>query len=166
MKWRWIVIKWLIISHSSEGATLRLYVYSIEQFTWKFLRTSTVKAAKFIFSEKFICNEKSWRYSVDYLAKSRTKFRSRSSFWRFRMMICIRKRYFDTNRLILLPIGLWPDKQTKFARFRAGVLFSILSSCIVFQVIRVIADSNIIFCVTSLVYNITEGHHLIILYYL
>jgi len=51
-------------------------------------------------------------------------------------MICIRKQYFNLNRLLLLPIGLWPDEQTRFARFRAGVLFSILSSCIVFQVIH------------------------------
>ncbi|KAH0945740.1 hypothetical protein HN011_001500 [Eciton burchellii] len=51
-------------------------------------------------------------------------------------MISIRKRYFNLNRLILLPIGLWPDKQTKFTRFRAGVMFSILSSSIVFQFSR------------------------------
>ncbi|KAH0945754.1 hypothetical protein HN011_002257 [Eciton burchellii] len=52
------------------------------------------------------------------------------------MMFCVRKRYFNLNRLLLLPIGLWPDKQTRFTRFRAGLLFSILSSSIAFQFSR------------------------------
>ncbi|KAH0945751.1 hypothetical protein HN011_002254 [Eciton burchellii] len=51
-------------------------------------------------------------------------------------MFCVRKRYFNLNRLLLLPIGLWPDKQTRFTRFRAGLLFSILSSSIAFQFSR------------------------------
>ncbi|XP_019888309.1 uncharacterized protein LOC105282614 isoform X6 [Ooceraea biroi] len=49
------------------------------------------------------------------------------------MMICIEKRFFNSNRLLLLPFGLWPCKETKFTRFRPTLLCSILISAIAFQ---------------------------------
>ncbi|XP_026824859.1 uncharacterized protein LOC105282623 isoform X3 [Ooceraea biroi] len=52
------------------------------------------------------------------------------------MMVCIRKRFFNLNRLLLHAFGLWPDEQTIFARFRATMLCSLLISSIVFQLSR------------------------------
>ncbi|EZA47948.1 hypothetical protein X777_15044 [Ooceraea biroi] len=51
-------------------------------------------------------------------------------------MVCIKKRYFNWNRLFLLPLGLWPDKETKFTRFQAKLLFSLLMSSAAFQLSR------------------------------
>ncbi|XP_019888698.2 uncharacterized protein LOC105283870 isoform X2 [Ooceraea biroi] len=51
-------------------------------------------------------------------------------------MICIRKRYFNWNRILLLPFGLWPDKETKFTRFQARFFCCLLMSSIAFQFSR------------------------------
>ncbi|XP_026824682.1 uncharacterized protein LOC105286020 isoform X4 [Ooceraea biroi] len=48
-------------------------------------------------------------------------------------MICITKQYFNWNRVLLLPIGLWPDKETKFTRFVAKLFCCLLMSNIAFQ---------------------------------
>ncbi|EZA51601.1 hypothetical protein X777_08784, partial [Ooceraea biroi] len=48
-------------------------------------------------------------------------------------MVCIKKRFFNLNRLLLHAFGLWSDEQTIFARFRATMLYSLLISSIVFQ---------------------------------
>ncbi|XP_026824671.1 uncharacterized protein LOC105282322 isoform X3 [Ooceraea biroi] len=48
-------------------------------------------------------------------------------------MICITKQYFNWNRVLLLPMGLWPDKETKFTRFRASLFGCLLMSNIAFQ---------------------------------
>ncbi|EZA47028.1 hypothetical protein DMN91_004391 [Ooceraea biroi] len=58
-------------------------------------------------------------------------------------MVCIKKRFFNPSRLLLLAFGLWPDKETIFTRFQATFLCSFLISSIVFQLSRVfIAECN------------------------
>ncbi|XP_026824674.1 uncharacterized protein LOC105285790 isoform X1 [Ooceraea biroi] len=51
-------------------------------------------------------------------------------------MICITKQYFNWNRVLLLPMGLWPDEETKFTRFRASLFYCLLMSNIAFQLSR------------------------------
>ncbi|EZA61634.1 hypothetical protein X777_07969 [Ooceraea biroi] len=51
-------------------------------------------------------------------------------------MTCIRKRYFNWNRILLLPLGLWPDKETKFTRFQARLFCCFVMSNIAFQFSR------------------------------
>ncbi|XP_026825100.1 uncharacterized protein LOC105282608 isoform X4 [Ooceraea biroi] len=64
------------------------------------------------------------------------------------MMVCIKKRFFNFNRLLLLPFGLWPDKETIFACFQATMLCSLLISSIVFQFSRLfIAECSFDFIV-------------------
>ncbi|XP_026824689.1 uncharacterized protein LOC105285962 isoform X2 [Ooceraea biroi] len=61
---------------------------------------------------------------------------SSAKFRRSRNMICIRKRYFNWNRALLLPLGLWPDRQTKFTRFQTRLFCCFLMSSIAFQFSR------------------------------
>ncbi|XP_026825117.1 uncharacterized protein LOC105282604 isoform X2 [Ooceraea biroi] len=59
------------------------------------------------------------------------------------MMVCIRKRFFNSNRLLLAPFGLWPGEETIFTRFQATLLCSFLIGSIVFQLSRLfIAECN------------------------
>ncbi|EZA47949.1 hypothetical protein X777_15045 [Ooceraea biroi] len=53
-------------------------------------------------------------------------------------MICIKKQYFNWNRVLLLPMGLWPDEETKFTRFRAQLFYYLLMSNIAFQLSRIL----------------------------
>ncbi|XP_026824681.1 uncharacterized protein LOC105286020 isoform X3 [Ooceraea biroi] len=69
------------------------------------------------------------RRSID---NSAVKFR------RSRNMICIKKQYFNWNRVLLLPMGLWPDEETKFTRFRAQLFYYLLMSNIAFQLSRIL----------------------------
>ncbi|EZA51610.1 hypothetical protein X777_08793 [Ooceraea biroi] len=48
-------------------------------------------------------------------------------------MICIKKRFFNLNRLLLLPFGLWLE-ETKFNYFQATLFCSLIMSSIVFQI--------------------------------
>ncbi|KAL6425019.1 hypothetical protein ACFW04_009374 [Cataglyphis niger] len=48
-------------------------------------------------------------------------------------MICIKTRYFNFNRILLLAVGLWPYQRTKLIRFQIILFFSILTSFIIFQ---------------------------------
>ncbi|RLU23676.1 hypothetical protein DMN91_003882 [Ooceraea biroi] len=58
-------------------------------------------------------------------------------------MVCIRKRFFNSNRLLLAPFGLWPGEETIFTRFQATLLCSFLIGSIVFQLSRLfIAECN------------------------
>lgn len=51
-----------------------------------------------------------------------------------RRMINVEDRYFSIHRTLLLTIGLWPYQKSKLARIQFVCLFSILLSCIMFQV--------------------------------
>ncbi|RLU23641.1 hypothetical protein DMN91_003847 [Ooceraea biroi] len=63
-------------------------------------------------------------------------------------MVCIKKRFFNSNRLLLVAFGLWPDEETIFARFQATLCCSLLISSIVFQFSRFfIAECNFDFIV-------------------
>ncbi|XP_026825089.1 uncharacterized protein LOC105286881 isoform X2 [Ooceraea biroi] len=63
-------------------------------------------------------------------------------------MVCIKKRFFNPSRLLMLPFGLWLDEETIFTRFQATVLCSLLISSILFQLSRLfIADCNFDFVV-------------------
>ncbi|EZA51615.1 hypothetical protein DMN91_004431 [Ooceraea biroi] len=63
-------------------------------------------------------------------------------------MICIRKRFFNSNRLLLLPFGLWPGEETIVTRLQATLLCSFLISSIVFQLSRLfIAECNFDFII-------------------
>ncbi|XP_026825101.1 uncharacterized protein LOC105282608 isoform X5 [Ooceraea biroi] len=64
------------------------------------------------------------------------------------MMVCIRKRFFNSNRLLLLPFGLWPGEETIVTRLQATLLCIFLISSIVFQLSRLfIAECNFDFIV-------------------
>ncbi|XP_026825136.1 uncharacterized protein LOC113561860 [Ooceraea biroi] len=64
------------------------------------------------------------------------------------MMVCIKKRFFNLNRLLLIAFGLWPDEETIFTRFQATLLCSLLISSIVFQLSRLfIAECSFDFIV-------------------
>ncbi|EZA51616.1 hypothetical protein X777_08799 [Ooceraea biroi] len=66
-------------------------------------------------------------------------------------MVCIRKRFFNSNRLLLLPFGLWFDEETIVTRFQATLFSSLLISSIVFQLSRLfIAECNFDFIVKIL----------------
>ncbi|RLU24021.1 hypothetical protein DMN91_004230, partial [Ooceraea biroi] len=66
-------------------------------------------------------------------------------------MVCIKKRFFSLNRLLLLAFGLWPDEETIFTRFQATLLCSLLISSIVFQLSRLfIAEYSFDFIVRIL----------------
>jgi len=145
------------MSHSSESATLFKYIYN--RTIYLEIGTARKKSCEDYLQQR---SKENRRFGVNYFAKTE-EFQIFNNY----KMICIRKRYFNLNRLLLLPIGLWPDKQTNFTRFRAGLLFSTLLSSIVFQVIyKVITIISIIFSVIPLVYYITEVSHLVILYYI
>ncbi|RLU24223.1 hypothetical protein DMN91_004433 [Ooceraea biroi] len=63
-------------------------------------------------------------------------------------MVCIRKRFFNSNRLLLLPFGLWPGEETIVTRLQATLLCIFLISSIVFQLSRLfIAECNFDFIV-------------------
>lgn len=55
----------------------------------------------------------------------------------FEKMICV-KEYLSLNRILLLAIGLWPYKQSKFVQLQLILCYSILASFIVFQVCQYI----------------------------
>ncbi|XP_019697076.2 uncharacterized protein LOC105183318 [Harpegnathos saltator] len=48
-------------------------------------------------------------------------------------MICVKSLQLDLNRALLLMVGLWPYKQSKFARVQLIVFYIILISSIIFQ---------------------------------
>jgi len=142
MKWLCIIIKWLLLFHVNMSSYFRiLNMYS------------KTYSKSLIYPE---IGERKNPRNLSSVARRRRStnrcrlFRELSYQFSTRIMICIRKRYFNLNRLLLLPLGLWPDKQTKFTRFWAGLLFSILASFILFQVIfGVITIISIIFSVIS-----------------
>lgn len=49
-------------------------------------------------------------------------------------MISIEDRYFSLNRALLLVVGLWPYKKSKFAQLQYICFLSILLTFIIFQV--------------------------------
>jgi len=49
-------------------------------------------------------------------------------------MINVVDRYFSLNRTLLLVIGLWPYEKSKFTELQIICIFSILTTCIIFQV--------------------------------
>ncbi|EZA51611.1 hypothetical protein DMN91_004428 [Ooceraea biroi] len=64
------------------------------------------------------------------------------------MTICIEKRFFNLNRLLLLPFGLWPGKKTKFTLLQGTLLCSFLMSSIAFLLSRLfIAECSFDFVV-------------------
>ncbi|RLU23643.1 hypothetical protein DMN91_003849 [Ooceraea biroi] len=52
------------------------------------------------------------------------------------MMMCIKNRFFNQNRLLLLAFGLWFDEETIFTHFQATLLCSLMISSIIFQFSR------------------------------
>ncbi|XP_029678596.1 uncharacterized protein LOC115244794 [Formica exsecta] len=48
-------------------------------------------------------------------------------------MMCIKAKYFDLNRILLLIIGLWPYQQSKLDRLRFIFFLGILTTAILFQ---------------------------------
>ena len=53
----------------------------------------------------------------------------------FTKMICLETKHFRLNRFLLLAIGLWPHQRSKLAQIQFIVLFTILTTFVVFQVI-------------------------------
>jgi len=49
-------------------------------------------------------------------------------------MICLKTQHFNVHRILLLTVGLWPYERSKLVQLQLIVLFSILSSSVVFQV--------------------------------
>ncbi|EZA51620.1 hypothetical protein X777_08804 [Ooceraea biroi] len=63
-------------------------------------------------------------------------------------MVCIKKRFFNSNRLLLLPFGLWLGEKTIVTHLQATLLYSILISSVVFQLSRLfIAECSFDFIV-------------------
>ncbi|XP_067215145.1 uncharacterized protein [Linepithema humile] len=48
-------------------------------------------------------------------------------------MTCLKKRYLDLNRILLLAVGLWPYQRSIFVRLQLILFYSIVISFIVFQ---------------------------------
>ncbi|XP_067216102.1 uncharacterized protein [Linepithema humile] len=48
-------------------------------------------------------------------------------------MSCLKTQYFSINRILLLMIGSWPYKQSTFVRLQLILLYSIVTSFIIFQ---------------------------------
>ncbi|XP_012228365.2 odorant receptor 22c-like isoform X2 [Linepithema humile] len=48
-------------------------------------------------------------------------------------MISLETRYFNTNRILLLILGLWPYKQSLFTRLQLILLFNTLTTYVLFQ---------------------------------
>ncbi|XP_025162783.1 uncharacterized protein LOC105190449 isoform X2 [Harpegnathos saltator] len=68
------------------------------------------------------------------------------------MMLQNEMRYFKLNRILLLILGLWPYQDSKSARLRITLIFSILMSSILFQLRVFMTDdvtSNLIIKVLS-----------------
>jgi len=65
-------------------------------------------------------------------------FHSQTHFYAHRVMISIESSYFHLNRILLLAIGLWPCHQSNLVRFQIILCFSILISCVIFQVFHII----------------------------
>ncbi|XP_070522764.1 odorant receptor 13a-like [Cardiocondyla obscurior] len=53
-------------------------------------------------------------------------------------MAHLETRYYRLNKLLLLPIGLWPDQQSKFSRFQRILFSIILSTSVILQATPVI----------------------------
>ncbi|XP_019882538.2 odorant receptor 47a-like [Camponotus floridanus] len=60
-------------------------------------------------------------------------FRSHMHLNALEEMICVESRYFNINRILLLTVGLWPYAQSKLVRTQLILLYGILTSFIVFQ---------------------------------
>ncbi|XP_032687825.1 uncharacterized protein LOC116851993 [Odontomachus brunneus] len=48
-------------------------------------------------------------------------------------MVCVKSLQLDLNRVLLLAVGLWPYKQSKFTRAQVILFYGILVTCIIFQ---------------------------------
>ncbi|XP_026824687.1 uncharacterized protein LOC105285952 [Ooceraea biroi] len=79
-------------------------------------------------------------------------------------MICIKKRYFNWNRLLLLSLGLWPDKETKFTRIQARLLFSLLMSSVPFHFSRLFIEECNIDYVIKIIASVTFFIMLIVIF--
>ncbi|XP_029666067.1 uncharacterized protein LOC115237265 [Formica exsecta] len=73
-------------------------------------------------------------------------------------MICVETQHFNLNRILLLAIGLWPYRKSKFSQLQTTLCFGILTSFVVFQFTALIttkctADFIIKICSTAIFFS-------------
>ncbi|XP_011705012.1 PREDICTED: uncharacterized protein LOC105460278, partial [Wasmannia auropunctata] len=85
------------------------------------------------------CTNMNKAYKTEILKSAELRLRSFSTIFAqsyseaHREMICIESQYFSLNRTLLIAVGLWPYKQSKFVRLQFIFFLSTLTSAILFQ---------------------------------